>query len=1057
MFSRFFIARPIFTWVIAMFIMGFGGFSLFQLPVEQYPKIAPPKISISATYPGASAETLENTVTQIIEQDLTGIDNLRYVQSQSSSSGRASITLTFEPGTDADIAQVQTQNKVSQALSSLPAIVQELGVPVEKAGNSFALIVGFFSKDESMERNDISDFLASNLEEPLSRVDGVGQIQTFGPEHAMRIWLNPQSMNNYNITTIDVMQAIEEQNVQLATGEVGGAPNLEQQQLNATITAQSLLTSVDEFEDILLTVNPDGSRVTLGDISRIEIGAESYSIIGRWNRQDASGIAIELSPDANALATIQAVKDRVKEFEPIIPDSLEVVYPVDSSPFIQTSIYNVVFTLGLAVILVVLVIFIFLQTFRATLIPAIAIPIVLLGAFGSLYLVGYSINILTLFALVLVIGMLVDDAIVVTENVERKLEEDSDLEPKEAARQAMKEISGALLGTTVVIWAVFLPMIFFAGSVGVIYRQFSVTISAAMGISLFVALTLSPTLCGIILQRGKSVKDKGFFGLFNRGFNKMRQSHARGMDKFLENRLVFPLIFIIAIAATIIIFVRIPSSFLPDEDQGRMFTLINGPPSTTLNQTLEKVKEVEDFYLDNTGGAVEGLFAVAGFSFSGQGQNVGISFIQMKDWDQRGEGQSVFDIKNKAQKDLSSVKDAMIIPIVPPPVSALGNTSGFEFQLVDRAGLGHEALTQAQGQFLGMANQSPLLTQVRFNGLADSPQYNLDIDKVKARALGVPISNINQTLSAALGGRYVNDFLENGRIKRVYVQADVPYRMLPTDIDDWYVRNVNGDMVQLVELASGEWTYGSPKLTRFNGTSSREIQGSNAEGVSSGEALQEVMKIAEKLPKGIGIEWTGLSYEETQSGSMTGILYAISALAVFLILAALYESWAIPMAIMLVVPFGIFGAVLTTWASKFWMDGGLANDVYFQVGLLMTIGLAAKNAILIVEFAKNNFEEGMSAYDAAYKAAKRRFRPILMTSLTFILGVSPLALASGPGSGAQNAISIGVLGGITATTVFVVFFAPFFFIWVYRLFKHTEVAADREPRGNADKQQEEGG
>ncbi|MFP4313574.1 MAG: efflux RND transporter permease subunit [Alphaproteobacteria bacterium] len=1047
MFSRFFIARPIFTWVIATFIMGFGIFAILQLPVEQYPNIAPPKVSISATYPGASAQTLENTVTQILEQNLTGIDNLRYIQSESSSSGQASITLTFEPGTDPDIAQVQTQNKVSQALSALPGIVQELGVPVQKAGSSYSLIVGFYSKDGSMGRNEISDFLSSTLEEPLSRVDGVGQIRTFGPEHAMRIWLNPFNMNNYNITTLDVVRAIEEQNVQLATGEIGGAPNLPDQQLNATITAHSLMTSVEEFENILLTVNEDGSQVTLKDVARIEIGAESYNIIGRWNRQEASGIAIQLSPTANALTTIQAVKDKVDSMRSVIPDNLVIVYPIDVSPFIKTSILNVLFTLGLAIVLVILVIYVFLQNWRATLIPAIAIPIVLLGSFGALYIAGYSINILTLFALVLAIGMLVDDAIVVTENVERKLEEEKDLDPKEASKQAMKEISGALLGTTVVIWAVFLPMTFFEGSVGVIYRQFSITIAAAMALSLLVALTLSPTLCGSILKGGKVLTDKGFFGLFNAGFTKARRGHAYVMDKFLENRVIFPLIFLLVIVAAVLMFLRIPSSFLPDEDQGRMFTLINGPPSVTLNQTLEKVKQVEDFYLDNTDGAVEGLFAAAGFSFSGQGQNVGISFIKLKDWEERSEDQSVFDIRNRAQQALSSVKDAMIIPIVPPPVSALGNSSGFEVQLVDLAGVGQQRLSEAQNQFLTQANQNPLLTQVRFNGLSESPQYNLNIDNAKARALGVPVSAINQTLSAALGGTYVNDFLESGRIKRVYLQADAPYRMLPKDIDNWYVRNQNGDMVQMAELAKGEWTYGSPKLTRFNGSSSREIQGSNAPGVSTGDALQEVLNIAKNLPEGIGIEWTGLSYEETRSGNFTGLLYMISALAVFLILAALYESWAIPIAIMLVVPFGILGAVFTTWASQFWMESALANDVYFQVGLLMTIGLAAKNAILIVEFAKLNFDTGMSAYDAAYSAAKQRFRPILMTSLTFILGVLPLALATGPGSGAQNAISIGVLGGITSVTFFVVFFAPYFFIWVYRIFKHDDVEKARKQRG----------
>jgi len=1038
MFSRFFIERPIFTWVIALFIMGFGIFGIFQLPIEQYPNIAPPKISINATFPGASAETLENTVTQVIEQNLTGIDNLRYIQSESSSAGRATITLTFEPGTDPDTAQVQTQNKVSQSLSSLPSIVQDLGVPIEKAGSSYALIVGFYSKDGSMERNEISDFLASNLEEPLSRVDGVGQIQTFGPEHAMRIWLNPQSMNNYRITTVDVIEAIEAQNVQLATGEIGGTPAVPGQQLNATITAQSLLTTPEEFGDILLTVTEDGSHITLDDVARIEIGAEDYSIIGRWNGEPASGIAIELSPDANALATIQAVKDRVAEFDSIIPESLEIVYPVDVSPFIRASIRNVVLTLGLAIALVVLVIFLFLQTTRATFIPAITIPIVLLGTFGALLTLGYTINVLTLFALVLAIGMLVDDAIVVTENVKRQLENDPDLDPKEAARASMQEISGALLGTTVVIWAVFLPMTFFEGSVGVIYRQFSITISAAMALSLFVALTLSPSLCGILLKRGTTSKQSGPFGLFNRGFDKVRGGHKWLMDRLLNNSVVLLLVFAGLIAASILIFVRIPTSFLPDEDQGRMFTILTGPPGSSLEQTIEKVKEMEEFYLEEAGDAVEGLFAAGGFSFAGRGQNVGIAFVKMKDWSERGEGQSVFDIRNKAMGALSRIPDAQFFPIVPPPVSALGRASGFEFQLTDRSGLGQDALVQATGEFLARANESPLLSQVRFNGLEDSPQYDLEIDGVKARALGVSIPAINQTLSAALGGAYVNDFLEDGRIKGVYVQADDPFRMLPSDIEDWYVRNGNGEMVQLVEFTSGSWTTGSPKLTRFNGSSTREIQGSPAEGVSSGAAFAEVERIAKELPAGLGVSWTGISYEEEQAGANTGLLYLISALAVFVILAALYESWAIPISIMLVVPLGIFGAVLATWLT------GQANDVYFQVGLLITIGLAAKNAILVVEFAKINFEKGMRAYDAAYTAAQQRFRPIIMTSLTFILGVAPLAVATGPGSGAQNAISIGVLGGVTTTTLFVVVFGPYFFIRVYRLFKKEAVRERRE-------------
>jgi hydrophobe/amphiphile efflux-1 (HAE1) family protein len=1038
MISNFFIDRPIFAWVIAIVIMGLGSLAITSLPVEQYPNIAAPKISISVTYPGASAQTLENTVTQVIEQNLTGIDNLRYIQSQSSSSGRANINLTFEPGTDADIAQVQTQNKVSQAESSLPQAVQRQGVAVRKAGSSYALIVSFYSTDDSYGRNEISDFLASNLEEPLSRIDGVGKIRTFGPEHAMRIWLNPQSMYNLNITTRDVINAVQEQNVQLATGQIGGAPSVEGQQLNATITSQSLLETVAEFEAILLTVNQDGSQATLGDVARVEIGAESYSVIGRYNRRPASGIAIELTPNANALQTIQAVKDRIEEFSDIIPEQLEIAYPVDISPFVQASIYEVIKTLVIAALLVILVLYSFLQTSRATLIPTVAIPVVLLGTFAFLYVFGYSINILTLFALVLAIGMLVDDAIVVTENIENKLENDPNMTPKAASIKAMKEISGALIGTTVVIWAVFIPITFFEGSTGVIYRQFAVTISVAMGISLFIALSLSPSLCAIVLKQGKTEKKTGFFGLFNRGFKKLKAGHENLLVKLLASRIVLPLVFLAMIAAAISLLVKIPTSFLPDEDQGRMFTLVSGPASSTLQQTVEKNKQVEDFYLDQTNGAVEGIFTAAGFSFSGNSQNVGIVFIKMKPWAEREESQSVFQISEQAGKALSTVPDAMIIPIVPPAVSALGNSSGFEFQLVDRAGLGQGAFNEAMQQFVGEANQSDLLNRVRFNGLPPSPQYDIDIDAGKALALGVSMATINQTLSTALGGSYINDFIENGRIKRVYAQANAEYRMLPTDIERWHVRNASGAMVPLSTFGSGEWTYGASKLTRFDGNSSLEIKGEAAQGISSGQALNQISKLAESLPSGIGLQWTGLSYEEKQSGGQAWIVYMISIIAVFLALAALYESWTIPLAIILTVPLGIFGAVLATWCS------GQANDVYFQVGLLMTIALAAKNAILIIEFAKTNLEEGMNPYDSAVMAAKQRLRPILMTSLTFILGVMPLAFAAGPGSGAQNAISIGVLGGITATTILVLFFAPFFFIWVMRLFKTEELKSDRQ-------------
>lgn len=1038
MLSRFFINRPIFAWVIALVLIVAGILSLFQLPVQQYPSIAAPKVSISTNFPGASAKTLENTVTQVIEQNLTGIDNLRYIQSQSSSSGEATITLTFEPGTDPDIAQVQTQNKLSQALPSLPQRVQQQGVSVRQAGNSYALIVAFFARDGSMSRNDISDFLSSNLEEPLSRVSGVGQIRTFGPEHAMRIWLNPVRLNEYRLTPLDVIEAVEEQNVQVAAGQLGGAPAVEGQQLNATISAQSLLETPEEFGKILLKVQPGGGHVTLADVARIEIGAESYSVIGRVNRKPASGIAIELSADANALETIQAVKDRVKDFDAIIPDELEIVYPIDISPFVEASIFEVVKTLVMAILLVVLVIYVFLQTFRATFIPAIAIPVVLLGTCAALLAVGYSINVLTLFAMVLAIGMLVDDAIVVVENVERSLEEDPSLSPRKAAFRSMKEITPALIGTTVVLWAVFLPMSLFSGSSGVIYRQFAVTIAIAMALSLFIALTLSPALCAIVLKSGKQPRQGGFFGWFNRCFHAMQQRYMGLLKRLLSQRWTLPVVFIGFVIITAVLFTRVPSAFLPEEDQGRMFALISGPVSSTLERTMETVRKVEDFYLDEVGHAVENMFAAAGFSFSGQAQNVGIAFVNMKPWEERGEEGSVFAIKEQAGKRFAQFPNAKAFPIVPPPVSSLGNASGFEFQLVDRAGLGHDALTGAMGKMLGMAGQSPLLTGVRPNVLADKPQYKLGIDHVKARAFGVPISSINQSLSAAWGSIYVNDFLEKGRIKRVFVQADAPYRMLPEDISRWYVRNEAGTMASLGEFATGSWEYGSPKLTRFNGISSREIQGSAAKGVSSGEAMAEIMRLAEQLPEGIDIAWTGTSYEEQQSGSKAPILYAISTLAVFLALAALYESWAIPLAIILIVPLGVFGAVTAAWLT------GQNNDIYFQVGLLITIGLAAKNAILIVEFARHHFDEqGMRAYQAVMQAARQRLRPILMTSLTFLLGVFPLAVASGPGSGAQNAISIGVLGGLTTVTLFVIVYAPFFFLWVYRLFKAEEVRAHR--------------
>jgi hydrophobe/amphiphile efflux-1 (HAE1) family protein len=1040
MISAFFIERPVFAWVVAFIIMGLGALSIKNLPIEQYPDITAPQVVISAFYPGASAETLENTVTQVIEKNLTGLDGLRYIEGSSSSSGQASITLTFEPGTNPDIAQVQAQNRVAQAESSLPSAVQQQGVSVRKSGSSYALIIGVYSIDGKLSRNDISDFLSSNIADPISRITGVGDINVFGPENAMRIWLNPNLMNKYAVTAPDVVSAIRTQNVQIAAGELGGLPSVENQQLNATIVAQSLMSTPEEFQSILLKTNSDGSNVTLGDVARVEIGAESYGVVGRFNRKPAAGIAIQLAPDANALATIQAVKDRVDSFLPIFPEGLEIAYPIDVSPFIRASIYEVVKTIVAAIMLVVLVIYVFLQNARATFVPAIAIPVVLLGTFAAMYAVGYSINVLTLFALVLAIGMLVDDAIVVVENVERKLELDPSLTPDEASKKSMAEIGGALIGTTVVLWAVFLPMTFFPGSAGVIYKQFAVTIAVAMAFSLLIALTLSPSLCGMILKGGAQRAQKGFFGIFNRGYQKLENGHSWLLEKLLSGRIILTLLFGLLIVASVALFIRIPSSFLPQEDQGRMFVLIIGPPSSTQQQTIEKNKQVEDFFLDQVGGAVRGIFTAAGFSFAGSGQNAGIAFVDLKDWGDRGAANSVFAIQGRAFGQLSQIKDAMVIPIVPPPVSALGNSAGFQFQLVDRQGRGPEIMQAAMGQMLGMANGEPSLTSVRYNGLAPSPQYRLDINAVKATALGIPLAQINETLTTALGGRYVNDFIEKGRIKRVYVQADAPYRMAPSDINDWYVRNNGGTMVPLGTLGTGNWEYGAPKLTRFNGSSSREIQGEATQGTSSGEAMAKIMELVQRLPTGFDVEWTGISYEEIQSGNQATVLYIVAIISVFLVLAALYESWAIPMIILLTVPLGIFGAVLATWFT------GQGNDVYFQVGLLMTIGLAAKNAILIVEFAKSNFESGMSAWQSSVTAAQQRLRPILMTSLTFILGVMPLAFADGPGSGAQNAISIGVLGGITATTIFVVFFAPFFFIWVYRMFKAEEVRQKRAER-----------
>lgn len=1029
--SKFFIDRPVFAWVIAIVIMLAGALSIFQLPVEQYPKIAPPSVTINASYPGASAQTLENSVTQVIEQRLTGIDYLRYFSSNSDSSGNVAITVTFEPEANPDIAQVQVQNKLQSALPLLPQEVQQQGVTVTKASMGFLMVAAFYSDDGKIDQNAIGDYLNSKVVDTVSRVPGVGDVTVFGQPYSMRIWLDPLKLNSFNMSTTDVEAAIRAQNADVSAGQLGGMPSVAGQQLNATIAAQSRLQTVQDFEKILLRVNKDGSQVKLKDVARIEIGAQNYDIIARFDGKPASGLAVSLATGANALETAKLVKEKIAELAAFMPQGVKVAYPYDTTPFVKLSIESVVHTLLEAVILVFLVMYLFLQNFRATLIPTIAVPIVLLGTFGILAAFGFSINTLTMFAMVLAIGLLVDDAIVVVENVERVMSEEG-LPPKEATQKSMSQITGALVGIALVLSAVFVPMAFFAGSTGAIYRQFSLTIVSAMGLSVLVALVLTPALCATILKpiaKGHHEKKTGFFGWFNRNFNRGRRGYHKSVGFVAKRTFRFMVIYLLIVAGLVFMFKQIPTSFLPDEDQGIMFVQISTPSGATAGRTLESVKKVEQYFLNEEKANVEHIFTVVGFSFAGNGQNSAIGFANLRDWSERkGEGQDVMSISNRAMGALSSIKDAMVFAFYPPAVIELGNATGFDLQLLDQAGLGHAALVAAGNQMLGMAAQNPKLAGVRPNGLPDVPEYKLDVDHERASALGLSISDINQTLQTAWGSSYVNDFLHEGRIKRVYMQGDAPFRMAPEDLNKWYVRNNGGTMVPFSAFSTAHWSYGSPKLERFGGLSSQNIQGAPAPGVSSGEAMQIIEEMITKLPKGIGYAWTGLSYEERSAGSQTPLLYSLSLLVVFLCLAALYESWSIPAAVMMVVPLGIFGAVAAT------LGRGLSNDVYFQVGLLTTIGLAAKNAILIVEFAKAMHEKGMDIYEAAVHAAEQRLRPILMTSMAFILGVLPLAIASGAGSGSQNAIGIGVIGGMFSATFLAIFFVPMFFIIIEKRF-----------------------
>jgi multidrug efflux pump len=1031
--ANFFIRRPIFAWVLAIILMMAGALAIMQLPVAQYPTIAPPAVAISATYPGADAQTVQDTVTQVIEQNMNGIDNLMYMSSTSDSAGSVTITLTFQSGTDPDIAQVQVQNKLQLATPLLPQEVQQQGISVEKSSSSFLMVAGFVSDNPQTTQDDISDYVASNVKDSISRLNGVGDVQLFGAQYAMRIWLDANLLNKYQLTPVDVINQLKVQNDQIAAGQLGGTPALPNQQLNASIIAQTRLKDPEEFGKVTLRVNSDGSVVHLKDVARIELGGENYNVVARINGKPASGLGIKLATGANALDTANAIKAKLVELQPFFPQGMKVVYPYDTTPFVTISIHEVVKTLFEAIVLVFLVMYLFLQNIRATLIPTIAVPVVLLGTFAVLAAFGYSINTLTMFGMVLAIGLLVDDAIVVVENVERVMVEEN-LPPKEATEKSMSQIQGALVGIAMVLSAVFIPMAFFGGSTGAIYRQFSITIVSAMALSVLVALILTPALCATLLKPVSAEhheKKSGFFGWFNAKFDHSVNHYTNSVSGIVRKTGRYLIVYLIIVAGMAVLFMRLPTSFLPEEDQGVFLTMIQLPAGATQERTQKVLDQVTHYYLDTEKANVESVFTVNGFSFSGQGQNSGMAFVSLKPWEERsGKENNVESIIARATRAFSQIRDGLVFPFNMPAIVELGTATGFDFELIDQAGLGHTALTQARNQLMGMVAQHPdLLVRVRPNGLEDTAQFKLNVDQEKAQALGVSLSDINETISAALGGYYVNDFIDRGRVKKVYVQADAKFRMLPEDINNLYVRSANGEMVPFSTFSSSQWVYGSPRLERYNGMPSMELLGEAAPGRSTGEAMALMESLAEKLPTGIGHDWTGMSYQERLSGNQAPALYAISLIVVFLCLAALYESWSIPFSVMLVVPLGVVGALLAASLR------GMNNDVYFQVGLLTTIGLSAKNAILIVEFAKDLMDkEGKGLIEATLEASRMRLRPILMTSLAFILGVMPLVISRGAGSGAQNAVGTGVMGGMLTATLLAIFFVPVFFVVVRRRF-----------------------
>ncbi|BAO85539.1 MULTISPECIES: efflux RND transporter permease subunit [Caballeronia] len=1027
--AKFFIDRPIFAWVIAIILMLAGVASVSTLPVAQYPTIAPPAIQISAMYPGASAKTVENTVTQVIEQQMSGLDHLLYLSSTSDDSGTATVTLTFAAGTNADIAQVQVQNKLQLATPNLPQVVQQLGISVTKSSSSFLLVLAFVSEDGSMSRDDLANYVASNVQDPISRLNGVGTVTLFGTQYAMRIWLDPNKLANYGLTPVDVQNALQAQNVQVAGGQLGGAPAVPGQSMQATITEATLLRTPEQFGNVLLKVNQDGSRVRVKDVARVALGGENYTFETQYNGSVAAGFGIQLATGANALATATAVRAKIDELSKYFPPGLVVKYPYDTTPFVKQSIADVVKTLFEAIVLVFLVMYLFLQNLRATIIPTIAVPVVLLGTFAIMSALGFSINTLSMFGLVLAIGLLVDDAIVVVENVERVMSEEG-LPPKEATKKAMEQITGALIGVALVLAAVFVPVAFTGGSVGAIYRQFSLTIVSAMGLSVFTAMVLTPALCATLLKplpKGHEEKTTGFFGWFNRTFKRSQEKYHTGVSHVIKRSGRFLILYLVIIAAVALMFTRLPKAFLPDEDQGTMFVLVATPAGSTKEMTQRALDDVSGYLLKDEHSIVESVFTVNGFSFAGRGQNSGLVFVRLKDFAQRtAANEKIQALVGRTFGRFAGYKNALVFPVNPPSIPELGTASGFDFELQDRAGLGHEKLMEARNMLLGMAAKDPSLAQVRPNGLNDTAQFKVNIDREKALAQGIEPSTIDQTFSIVWASKYVNNFLDtDSRIKKVYMQGDAPFRMSPEDMNRWYVRNSSGSMVPFSSFATGEWSYGSPKLERYNGLSSTEIQGIAAPGKSTGQAMAAMEALAAKLPAGVGYEWTGLSFQQIQSGSQAPVLYGISILVVFLCLAALYESWSIPFSVIMVVPLGVIGALLAVSLR------GLENDVFFQVGLLTTVGLSAKNAILIVEFARDlQVSQKMGPVTAAIEAARLRLRPILMTSLAFILGTMPLAISNGAGAASQHAIGTGVIGGMITATFIAIFMVPMFFVVV---------------------------